>query len=415
MTPADGVDPGSLRPSLLRDFLASRLPEYLIPTGFKAIDRFPLNANGKVDRAALPAPERETLGPATPPATATEERLADVWRPLLPADGPRRGDIGREDSFFALGGNSPSTARLMSRIREVFDVELRLTSFYEAPTLAACAAAIDAARPASRAGAGAPRPAVAPRAIGRRDRNAYRVPAPQPAPDGPSALAPHLVRLTGDWALWRTVCLRGAGFPVHLLAALGDADLARAADAAIAADTAAPALAASDPAAGDRAGAAYAAEFTAAVGRLSAALHEAAGLPALREAVAWQNRHALTTGIDVLVRRGPQPAKRNAQHRQHEALVASYLQRYCAKNDTHRLLRAGGLVADRRWPRHPHHARRDRDSRLPPAPPTWRAGQCRRSWPATAARCAPGSCRGGCRSWASTARCCACRSRPRCR
>ena len=334
VTPADGVDPGSLRPSLLRDFLASRLPEYLIPAGFKAIDRLPLNANGKVDRAALPAPERETLGPATPPATATEERLADVWRPLLPADGPRRGDIGREDSFFVLGGNSPSTARLVSRIREVFGVELRLTSFYEAPTLAACAAAIDAARPASRAGAGAPRPAVAPRAIGRRDRNAYRVPTPRPAPNGASALATHLVRLTSDWALWRTVCLRGAGFPVRMLAALGDADLARAADAAIAADTAAAALAASDPAAGDRAGAAYAAEFTAAVGRLSAALHEAASLPALREAVAWQNRHALTTGIDALVRRGPQPAKRNAQHRQHEALVASYLQRYCAKNDT---------------------------------------------------------------------------------
>ena len=72
-----------------------------------------------------------------------------------------------------------------------------------------------------------------------RDRSAYRVAAPQPAPDRPAALAPHLVRLTDDWALWRTVCLRGAGFPVHLLAALGDAGLARAADAVIAADAAA--------------------------------------------------------------------------------------------------------------------------------------------------------------------------------
>ncbi len=50
--------------------------------------------------------------------------------------------------------------------------------------------------------------------------------------------------------------------------------------------------------------------------------------------MAWQNRHALMTGIDPLVRRGPEPPKRNGQHRQHEALVASYLQRYCAKNDT---------------------------------------------------------------------------------
>jgi hypothetical protein len=179
-----------------------------------------------------------------------------------------------------------------------------------------------------------PRSAVAPRSIGRRDRNAYRLPAPRSAPDGASSLAPHLVRLTGDWALWRTVCLRGAGFPVHLLAALGDAGLARAADATLAADAATPGMAASDPAALDRATAAYAAEFIAAVHRLSAALHGAASLPPLREAVAWQNRHALTTGIDALVRRGPRPSKRNTQHRQHEALVASYVQRYCAKNDT---------------------------------------------------------------------------------
>jgi len=70
-----------------------------------------------------------------------------------------------------------------------------------------------------------------PLGISRRDRSAHRVDAPQPARDQPSAAPAHLVRLTGDWALWRTVCLRGAGFGVHLLAALGDADLASAADA----------------------------------------------------------------------------------------------------------------------------------------------------------------------------------------
>ena len=295
---------------------------------------FPLTANGKVDRAALPPPERETRGPAAPPRGATEERLADIWRLLLPQDGTRGGEIGREDTFFALGGNSLSAARLMFRIGEVFGVELGLAAFYEAPTLAACAAAIDAGRPAGQVAAGAPRPAVARPAIGRRGRSAYRVAGPQPAPDQPSGLAPHLVRLTGDWALWRAVCLRGAGFGVHLVAALGDADLARAADALIATGAAAPGLAGADQAAREAAGAGYAAEFTAAVRRLSAALYEAAGLPALREAVAWQNRHALTTGIDSLQRRGPQSPKRNAQHRQHEALVASYLQRYCAKNDS---------------------------------------------------------------------------------
>ncbi|HET6209496.1 MAG TPA: hypothetical protein VFD94_03895, partial [Jatrophihabitans sp.] len=132
-------------------------------------------------------------------------------------------------------------------------------------------------------------------------------------------LADHLVRLTDDWALWRTVCLRAAGFEVGLLAALGDPALAGLADATLVDSTAE---------------AGFRAEFPAAVGRLSGALHRAAGLPALREAVAWQNRHALTTGIDPLLRAGPQPASRNTKHRQHEALVASYLQRYCAKNDT---------------------------------------------------------------------------------
>jgi hypothetical protein len=209
----------------------------------------------------------------------------------------------------------------------VFGVEPRIAAFYEAPTLAAGAAAIDAAQSAGRAAVPAPRSAAPPASISRRDRSAYRVTAPQPAvaPDRGSVLAPHLVRLTDNWALWRTVCLRGAGFPVRLLATLGDTDLARAADAVIAA---------SDPAVRDLAAAVYAAEFTAGVQRLSAALHQAACGLALREAVSWQNRHALTTGIDMVVRRGPKPAKRNAQSRQHQALVASYVQRYCAKNDT---------------------------------------------------------------------------------
>ena len=346
VTPADGVDPTALRPSMLHDFAAQRLPDYLVPTAFKAVARFPLTANGKVDRAALPPPESQARGEAAPPRGATEERLAEIWRLLLPQHSSR--DIGRDDTFFALGGNSLSAARLMFRIGEVFGVDLGLAAFYEAPTLAACAAAIDAARPAAQAAAGAPAPAVAPPSTGRTDREAAprqpqdrlpvsaphpapgrpAAPAPHPAQDRPATLGPHLVRLTDDWSLWRAVCLRGAGFGVHLLEALGDAELARAADAVIAADAAA------DREAREAAGAGYAAEFPAAVRRLSAALHEVAGLPALREAVAWQNRHALTTGIDVLVRRGPEPAKRNKLHRQHEALVASYLQRYCAKNDS---------------------------------------------------------------------------------
>ena len=67
--------------------LAGRLPDYLVPGGFKAVVRIPLNANGKVDRAALPAPERDAEGPVTPPQGPTEERLADVWRRLAERTG----------------------------------------------------------------------------------------------------------------------------------------------------------------------------------------------------------------------------------------------------------------------------------------------------------------------------------------
>ena len=322
VTPAAGVDLATLRPSRLREFVASRLPEYLVPAGFKAVGTLPLTANGKIDRGALPAPERESRGPVTPPRGETEVTLTGIWRLLLPADVD---DVGREDSFFALGGNSLSAARLMFRIRDVFDAELSLAAFYEAPNLAACAAAIDAAGARPGGPVRASRPAAAPSRIVRRDRSAYRVATPSPEQTSAPRLAPDLVRLTDDWALWRTMCLRGAGFPFHLLGRLGDPALAAAADAANESATA--------DAASDSAGT-YAAEFTAAVRRLWSALHEAAGLPALREAITWQNRHALTTGVDVLLRRGPEPGKRNAQRRQHESLVASYLQRYCAKNDT---------------------------------------------------------------------------------
>lgn len=77
----------------------------------------------------------------------------------------------------------------MFRVAEVFDVELPLAAFYEVPTLAACAAAIDAARPAGQAAGRAPRPDTAPSGISRRDRSAYRVAASQPSPDEPRMVA----------------------------------------------------------------------------------------------------------------------------------------------------------------------------------------------------------------------------------
>ncbi|MFG1780658.1 amino acid adenylation domain-containing protein [Micromonospora sp. NPDC049048] len=311
VTPAGPAAPS---PAGLREHVAARLPAHLVPAAFVVLDRLPLTAYGKVDRAALPAPgpaeaDPDVAGPASP----TEHRLAELWSRLLPG-GRTPASIGRETGFFTLGGNSLTVTRLMFRIREAFGVELSVGPFYRAPTLAATAAAIDAATGSTTGGRGRTAPALR-----RRDR------VPQPSARG---LPAHLARLTDGWALWRTVCLRGAGLPVDLLAPIGDAELAAAADRVVAA------TADGDPAGIARAEAAYAAVYPQAVGRLAVALHAVAAHPRFREAVAWQNPHALRTGVDALLRRGPDNPSRNTKHRQHEALVTSYLQRYCVKNDT---------------------------------------------------------------------------------
>ncbi len=171
VTPADGYDTAALRPAVLRDYLAQRLPGYLVPTGFRALNQFPLNASGKVDRKALPAPELDASGPATRPSGPIDKRLAEIWADLLPSDSTG-GEIVLEDNFFALGGNSLLATRLIFRIGEEFGVEMRLAAFYDVPTLAACATAIDAARDR------AARDQAAPSTIRRTDWKAYRVTEP---------------------------------------------------------------------------------------------------------------------------------------------------------------------------------------------------------------------------------------------
>ncbi len=344
-------------PNTLRAYAAARLPSYLVPAVYVVLDRLPLTVNGKIDRAALPPPRTGQAGrdhastdqaggdragdPVDAgPATATERRLAEVWSGLLPGERRPPEAIARDVSFLALGGNSLTAARMVWRANEALGVTLTLRDFYAGPTLAAMAAAIDEARRPSPAKPGVTASPAGPGGgLRRRDRGAFRLAEDRERPD-------HLVRLTGDWDLWRTVCLRGAGFPFDLLSALGDDELARSADAANAADalssdalnadaaTAANATATAANTTALNADTAYAAEFSRATRRLSHALWSAAGQPAFREAVTWQNPHALATGIDVLRRRDPGEVARNSRHRAHETLVASYLQRYCAKNDT---------------------------------------------------------------------------------
>ncbi|HEX7180880.1 MAG TPA: amino acid adenylation domain-containing protein [Thermoanaerobaculia bacterium] len=128
----------------LRAFLRERLPEPLIPSVFVLLDRLPLTPNSKVDRRALAAGPLPAAGePAgkawTPPRTPAEELMAGIWADLL-----GRERVGVYDDFFALGGHSLLATQLVSRVRETFGVAIPLRTVFEASTLEALAAAVDA-------------------------------------------------------------------------------------------------------------------------------------------------------------------------------------------------------------------------------------------------------------------------------
>ncbi len=125
----------------VREFLKTRLPDYMVPAAFVILKALPLMTNGKVDRRQLPEPEQaqpdgEQLFIA--PRTAIEEMLAVTWSELL---GVER--IGIHHNFFDLGGHSLLGTQLVSRVRKVFQVELPLRSLFKSPTIAGMAATVE--------------------------------------------------------------------------------------------------------------------------------------------------------------------------------------------------------------------------------------------------------------------------------
>jgi amino acid adenylation domain-containing protein len=125
----------------LRDRLAERLPGYMVPAAWVALERLPLLPNGKLDRGALPEPAVAAgAGEGrVAPRTATEERLAEIWAEVLGA-----GRAGVHDSFFDLGGHSLRAAQVITRVRAAFGVELPMTALFDAPTIAELAERVDA-------------------------------------------------------------------------------------------------------------------------------------------------------------------------------------------------------------------------------------------------------------------------------
>ncbi|PYP82258.1 MAG: hypothetical protein DMG65_26685 [Candidatus Angelobacter sp. Gp1-AA117] len=131
----------------LRSFLRDRLPEYMIPSQIMQLESMPLNAHGKINRKALPEPESFDEGRqgAAPPRAGTEEVLATLWAAVLGHE-----VLDRETNFFELGGHSLLATQVMSRIRQIFGVELPLRTFFEEPTLAQLGARIERVRQQGR-------------------------------------------------------------------------------------------------------------------------------------------------------------------------------------------------------------------------------------------------------------------------
>ncbi|HEX5875186.1 MAG TPA: amino acid adenylation domain-containing protein [Pyrinomonadaceae bacterium] len=136
--PAEG-----LATSALRAFLLTRLPEYMVPSAFVLLEQIPLTANGKINYEALPALEesrpdlqRSHMQPGTP----QEEILATIWAEVLTV-----ADVGVDENFFDLGGHSLLATKIIHRINQTFDLDLRMRVMFDEPTIAGLSLVIEEA------------------------------------------------------------------------------------------------------------------------------------------------------------------------------------------------------------------------------------------------------------------------------
>lgn len=132
------ASPTSISAAELRQFLAPRLPQYMLPSAVVPLAAFPLTPTGKVDRGRLPHPEHAVVSRSdtySPPRTALELQLVQMWESVL-----GQGSIGIHDNFFEIGGHSLSAARLFIQIENQLGRQLPLATLLQAPTIAQLAA-----------------------------------------------------------------------------------------------------------------------------------------------------------------------------------------------------------------------------------------------------------------------------------
>jgi acyl carrier protein len=135
VVPAAGERPS---PGQLRDLLAVRVPDFMMPAIFVVLDALPLTPSGKLDRAALPAPSTarpELTAAFVPPQSEMERELAALWREVLGIE-----QVGVNDSFFALGGDSLLLLRVHIKVHERYRQDLKIADLFRYTTIGSLAA-----------------------------------------------------------------------------------------------------------------------------------------------------------------------------------------------------------------------------------------------------------------------------------
>jgi amino acid adenylation domain-containing protein len=146
----------------LMEWLAAQLPAFMVPSAVVLLEALPLTANGKVDKAQLPAPDASLVAVDTyvAPRTETEIQLAAIWAEVLKKD-----RVGLNDNFLDLGGHSLMAIRVLGKISKAFEVRLPLRTLFDEPTVAQIAAVVDADRAKPAAG----------KTLGAISRDAHRI------------------------------------------------------------------------------------------------------------------------------------------------------------------------------------------------------------------------------------------------